>query len=596
MSIVSVYCGPSSDGVSSDANTGLTDRSHRVATPARYKAVIAALPAGDTAWLKLEGNLHQGLSGWAVVSGTMASFSSGDTNMQGVRISATNTEDPAAPLPVICSYDQITSAPAWTNTATTTAAGTPIWSTPITGGGVRMLWAADWLTNAKFWRSALWEGGANYTSTFTNIHPNLDKVPGLNVFGTGWTCYNAAGTLGTTLFMACPINPFTFYGIITYCTDQMNAVMSIAGISNWQVDREVTIRGGGAYSVSLFAPGPGRFDGKILGSHPYLEPIGIESTVTGPIILAPYIDPQYPYEVPFYPANSTGHNVGSNHGISIKASCSLVGATNYGNGIRVVARALNGERTMIRDMFHAGVGEVPPSVGLVHRFVSIEDDVAFDFAKVPYGRAFAWGGTLAQSQDFKVGAIQVFNQPTQSQMNGDRAKAVGGFYHSKENVGNGYVGPWGVTSNKIGTSVGIACYTSTSTQMRDIELYRNTFYCDDGGYTFDTFNGVAVSGAIRTGNNLLVQTGKPQYTDSIVTVPRAIGLSFNGTADQAWFSMRDNVLSGFSGACVRRFQTSPAINDAVAVTACIPVAQTTDWQEFPDWASLQQAQRVGQVL
>jgi hypothetical protein len=93
---------------------------------------------------------------------------------------------------------------------------------------------------------------------------------------------------------------------------------------------------------------------------------------------------------------------------------------------------------------------------------------------------------------------------------------------------------------------------------------------------------------------VFVRPGKPGYTDNFVA-NRMLGFSWINASDQAKMRFHNNVAVGFSGNCVRRFQTSPSINDGTTIAAFLPAAQSTGWQTYADLEAYRKAKHQGSM-
>lgn len=604
MAVVKIYIGP--DG--SDANDGST-RALRIQGRTRLLALVDALGAGDTVRIMAEGVFHRNITGWATANHYFDLDGTAHPKLEGFRLSATNTEDGDAPLPEWCSYAWLTGA--WTDTTTTTTLGTKIWSKAVTTGssGVHRLWAADSLTDADYWRKEMWEGGANYTTTFTNIHPNLDWIPGLDTYGPCWTCYKADGTLSTTLiYMASPIDPGTLFPTITYLTSGQTETLRIINLSNWTVDPEITLRGGSARAVTMEtvgADGECQMHAACLGGSQYGVGYSLYGVVTN-LTIGPYYDPLYPYEVPVYCSTSTGHNTSGHHGVNFDAACDQAtadgfwdtpGVTTY--GVRIKATSTRSNSTdrvnVIRDCFHGGVSGASPTGGVYRQYVSIDDGMQFDFRNVKYGRAFAFTGT-ANARYIKVGAILAHNMPTPCQLFAYRSSWIGGRVHGKAGVGNDYVSPYGLAIDKGNADTGFLAQTGTGGQnFSDLDVHHCEFMCASGMAYLSVSGGVAMAGPVRMADNVAIRPWFQSAATYSPTFYQAVIYTVQTSADDAMLQMRNNVTVGYPSSCARRYVISPSSNASSTPEAALPAATNSGWTHFSDFESYQQAKRVGQI-
>ena len=99
MAVVKIYIGP--DG--NDANNGTT-RALRIQGRTRLLALVDALGAGDTARIMAEGVFTRNTPGWGIVNHWFDLDGGANPKLQGFRISATKTEDAAAPWPEWCCF------------------------------------------------------------------------------------------------------------------------------------------------------------------------------------------------------------------------------------------------------------------------------------------------------------------------------------------------------------------------------------------------------------------------------------------------------------------------------------------------------------
>lgn len=598
MAIVKIYIGP--DG--SDAQDGTT-RAKRVQGRTRLLALIDAVAGGNTVRIMAEGVFHSAITGWSEASFFFDLDVTAHANLAGFRLSSTKTEDNTAPAVEWCPYRQITSA--WTDTGTTTDAGTKIWSHAAATGPTRRLWAANWLTDSDYWKHELWEGGANYTTTFTNIHKKLDIVPGRNTFGTCWTCYNAAGSLATSIiYMACPVDPYSLYGTISYVAADNSATMRIKGASNFIVDPEITIRGtNGARAIAIVdcgASGEGLIEAAIIGNHQYSSGYRLEGTCSN-ITISPYYDPLFFGLVPFYSGSETGHVVGGNHAITVNDPCDMSAATGYWDtpgavyGLRIKAIASNDRRSLIRDCLHAGFANIPTTGAGRHKFISIDDGVTFDFTNVMYGRALAYVGPTATVTDLRVGAIVVNNQPTHSQVACPRFSVIGAKFRGKKSISNGYTGPWGVTSNKGEIAFGINTYSGTTSDAIDGDIGLCEFECESGGWTVGSDVGVPLTGPVRFWNNVIIRPGQQGHPVYSSTAYQAVYYPLSAAADQDAIEQYNNVVVGYPANCAKLVQTTPALNVLTTVDAVLPAATNSGWVTYTTREEYEDARRAGQV-
>jgi len=605
MAVVKIYIGP--DG--SDANDGST-RALRIQGRAKLLTLVDALGAGDTVRIMAEGTFHRNITGWATANHYFDLDGTAHPKLEGFRLSATNTEDALAPLPVWSSYAWLTGA--WTDTGTTTTRGTKIWSKAIVAGATtaHRLWTADSLTDANYWRKEMWEGGANYTTTFTNIHPNLDWIPGLDTYGPCWTCYKADGTLSTTLiYMASPIDPGTLFATITYLPNGQTSVMRVKSVSNWTVDPEVTIRGGSARSITLDtvgAAGECQMHAAIMGSSQYsgrgYSIYGVSQNLT----IGPYFDPQWPYEVPFYCGFSTGHDVSGHHGINIDSACDMSaadgfwdtpGMTTYGLRVKAVSTKANGKDrvNVIRDCFHGGVANLGPSGAVYQQYISIDDGMQFDFRNVVYGRAFAFTGT-ANARYIKVGAIISHNMPIPCQFSAYNSSWIGGRVHGKASIGNGYTSPYGAASDKGNADVGFSASSGAGGKnFSDLDVHHCEFMCASGMAAPGVADGVAFAGPLRMADNVVI---RPWFQLPATYDPafyQMLQPTLQTAADGANLQMRNNATVGYPSSCVRTIVISPASSTNYTAEAGLPAATNSGWTHFADFEQYQQAKRVGQI-
>lgn len=604
MAVVKIYIGP--DG--SDANNGTT-RALRIQGRTRLLALIDALGAGDTARIMAEGRFDRNTAGWN--SGFNYWFDLDGTahpKAEGFRLSATNVEDAAAPLPEWCIFDWLTSA--WTDTGTTTTRGTKIWSHAVVAStSVKRLWAADSRANAKYFKGELWEGGANYTTDFTKIHPNLDWIPGLNVYGPCWTPYNAAGALaGGTVYMACPVDPYTLYPVISYLTSGTTAVFRVKNLSNWTVDPEITIRGGGAQAImmdTVGSGGPCLMEAAVLAPTQYGRGYDVEG-VSQNLVIGPYLDPQYPYECPTYYGLSTGHDVSGNHGIHFNAGCDMSAADGFWDtpgvtafGARVKAASLRGNGTervnVIRDCFHAGVSEIGATTGY-HQYISIDDGLQLDFRNVLYGRAFAFIN-YQKTRFIRIGATISHNQSIPNQFLGTYLQWRGGRTHGKPSVGNDYFSPWGAESDKADIEVGFLTYSDGTANINfaHISVSHCEFMCASGGLAVQSFSSGTFAGPLQFTDNTIIRPwfqATPGYAQNMYQATYYV-LATAGEA--AKIELRNNTIVGYPSVSSRVVITTPPSSVSYSQDAALPAASNSGWSELAGFEQYQQAKRAGQI-
>lgn len=603
MAVVKIYIGP--DG--NDANNGTT-RALRIQGRTRLLALVDALGAGDTARIMAEGVFTRNTPGWGIVNHWFDLDGGANPKLQGFRISATKTEDAAAPWPEWCCFEWLTGA--WTDTGTTTTTGTKIWSHAITGTAVGRVWAADSRTDSEYWKKELWEGGANYTTDFTNIHKKLDWVPGLDVWGTCWTTYNAAGSSGaSTMYMACPVDPATIYPTLTYLTNGFTEILRIINLSNWTVDPEITLRGSsttGKVCVmeAVGAAGPCLMEAESYSGSQY----GTGFNVYGASInltIGPVCDPKYPYEVPVYNGFSTGHNNSGNHGVNIDTNCDMSAADGYWDtpgatafGLRIKAFSVRSNGTSrvnyIRDYYHAGVANVGPTT-TYHQYISIDDGMQFDFRNVMYGRAFNFSGT-ERARYIRVGAIIAHNMPSPCQFAAYNSSWIGGLVHGKSGFGNNYSSPYGAISNKANYFGGFAAFSgSGGVNFSNIDVQHVEFMCMDGGWIPSVNNGVAFDGVLRIADCTVIRPWFQNAANYDQTFYQACYVTLQTSADEPMIQFRNNVTVGYASVCVKSDVISPLSGVKTTPDAALPAATNSGWTQFVDFGSYMQAKRVGQI-
>ncbi|MDB5803064.1 MAG: hypothetical protein JWN73_386 [Betaproteobacteria bacterium] len=431
----------------SDGNSGLGWQQ-----PVRSRARLAALIDGDNNvphQVCFAGNFDRD---WAP-PGSIEFFRFDQTRAAGIRLSATAVvTGQDVPLPVFCDYDR------YTNPARAVRVGASnVWeiagAVPTNANRVRRLWGCDYKSPAigaqalKLYE--LWESGCAGLD-YAQCHAHLGARPDYN-----WTQYNAAGALGTSLYIACPENPISFYGGITVLTDLSYALMVLAQ-DGWTVDPELTFRGGGYGTVILRSCSDARFEAALHGWHFYTAALMISDNghniTSRNLTLAPDIDCAV-NALPFFCDDANpGHNMAGHHGILITADADL-------DGLLIAGQASNGRQTRIADCMHAGIGNYIPLSGRMHRNLRVERNAAFDFGNVIYGRAFGFVGPDTQVQSLELGGI-VTRQPTCSQASGRDIRFAGLTFSACKPDAGLLTLRFGGTRNTTDTASAISLYTT----------------------------------------------------------------------------------------------------------------------------------------
>lgn len=601
-------------GAGGTAGGAATSFATRTSSLTQLKAVmLAGVTSGDDVILWGEGLIcRETHSSWAAVGGTVCQISSTDCIGQSLRIASYSAVDSGqTPLTLTDFYLVGTSTASWTDTGTTTTKGTKIWvsASALTGmaNGVGRVFGANYKTDPAFNTKELWEGGNNYSGTLgAAIHQNLDVIPGADVPGNCWTCYNSSGVISTSLYIACAVNPYTAFGTLTVNTRGVSSVLGLYSLSNLTVDPEVTVMGGGVYAVRIDAcgtAGPCLIQPAILCSHPYGQPIYFTG-VNQNIYLAPYIDPMYDSVVPYYAGVGTGHDVGGNQ-IGVSAAASFAGATGWPEdggipGIVIKSEASNGRKTRIVDLMHAGIYNNTPSIAGSHKYFRIEDGVEFDFSHVRYGRAFG----IVSVVNSDIGAINVTASPSPSQYVGIPTAGFrirGARLKSKNNVGDMTPKgtPWGPGENKTGTSCGLLLYTGTGYTTGELLIEDCVFECQDGGLSLQVQSGVSWAGKVRVFNCVFIRPGLLSNIPNLGVDAVTNGiLAYIATTTPAALpdlvEFVNCVAIGYGPTPVRYISVTPAVNNLQAIET-MTVGVNTGWTLFETYEAFRQALSSGQL-
>jgi len=459
------YIGP--DG--NDANTGLS-RVERIKTSARLDVLIDSHAPPHR--VCFEGNFDRD---WAPGPWDTTLFSFGRPNAQDIQLTATAVilNDSSIPLPLFCDYHRFV-----TPIQAVQVGSTPVWQISgilPAGNHARRIFACDYksVSASSLPLFELWESGGALASQW---YDKLGTRPDFN-----WTQYDQSGNLTTSLFIYCPVNPIELYGGITMVSDLSYSLLLMKQ-DGWIVDPDLTFQGGGYASVALQACQDAVFEGHIRGWHFYTNGLFITADGTGKstknLTLAPLIDTAV-RALPFF-SEDGNHQMGGHHGILIDYSVDL-------DGLTVSAQASNGRPTRISDCLHAGIGNYAPTAGKMHRNITVERNVAFDFRNVIYGRAYGLLGLDTQVENVMVGGV-IANQPTRSQLGGKNIRCIGGMHTAGKRDGGVIEGRFGGSRDATGTASGFAFFTTDAVDVNNIAVVDWTFDgCVGGGIEFDQF-------------------------------------------------------------------------------------------------------------
>lgn len=605
-------------GAGGTAGGAATSFATRTSSLTQLKSVMLAnVTSADDVVLWGEGLItRETHTSWGVVSGVQFGITDTECVGKSLRLRSYSVlGGPETPLTItdFYRYKNGGSTADWTDTGTTTTRGTKIWKTTtilnsgalnIGTNGMGRVFAADFTTDPKFTVKELWEGGNNYNSTLgAAIHQNLDIIPGTDVPGSCWTLYNAAGALDTYLYIACPVNPFTAFGVITLSPRGSSSILGFTNIQGLVVDPEVTTRGGGVYGgLSLSGCGtlttPAIVEPRILNTNRYGTPLIFRGTAFANVVCAPYIDPEYKSITPYY-TGGTAHVAGGNEA-SIYSGTNLTSATGWpeNGGVPSVlfkAVASNGRASRICDLEHAGIASFP--LVTTGQFVRIEDGIEFDFSHVKYGRAFAFGNFGLVD----VGAIRSKAQPTQAQYTGGangRFRLRGARFESVDNIGS-VTSPWGESSFKLGTSAGFASYSKTGYPTGELLIEDCMFECQDGGISLQTYDSVSFGGKVRIMNSVFI---RPSLLSNIPNLGTRVNngvLLYIATHSAAalpdQIELINNVAIGFGATPCPYINTEVSPSFVYLEPEDIPCSVNTGWTKFATYDEFRQALSSGQL-
>lgn len=452
------------------------------------------------------------------------------------------------------------------------------------------------IENPNFFKRELWEGGTTNGSTnFNTVYNNL------GAYGHDWTNYDSSGAATTNLYVASDINPVTRYGTLTVLTDEKTAIMTWAGAPSGTVDPEIRIFGMGFQTALLYqvgANGAFKFHPDIRGTHFYGSCVVVDDVCKN-VEIGACLDVAVD-RIQFYSAANTTHVMGGGEGVTVKGTCELAGSSD-GAGVTIkgsVTMADGTKRiTRIADFMHAGVSQLAPTGGRIHKNVLIEDGVTFDFRNSLYGRAWAFNGASASVFNNRVGAVLVFNQPTQSQPCGVNWQVSGGLYHGKASIGDGYVLRWGGVSNKAGTAKAFAAYTGTGIDLADGIIADPLVICPDGALDVSEFNSVAISGSVTFAGFKVINPGDLRsHIGFGGTGPELLSQNYaagnNTSRDKVRFV--NWAAAGYDATVCRFFTSSPSVNTSTAIGGLTNLV-TAGWAQFPNLKAMDAARHLGQL-
>lgn len=598
------------DGTAGGAATSWATRTN---SKTQIQSVITAnSTAADDVILWCSGLICREVASWGgVVGGYMMDLTTAILPGKSFRLASYKSVDSGQPAPIFCDfYLYGTSTASWTDTGTTTTRGTKIWvSAALTGvaSGMGRVWGANYKTDAEFWKKEIWEGGNNYSATLgAAIHQNLDIIAGADKAGGCYTLYNSSGVLGTVMYIACPVNPWTMYGALTLQTRGTAGILAFTAIPGLVIDPDVEIWGGGAIQLNIKGGAsntiPYRIEPKIRFGNPYCHPIRFQLALSN-VYVAPYVDPGYDGRIPYYHASGTAHDVSGNE-VAIYANCDMSAATGWPEqgkipGIVFTGKASNGRISRVCDLFHTGIINNTPAVAGTHKYIRVEDGVVFESANAQYGSAFGFVAAQLTQAGGKVRVSPSSCVPTLGDAT-SRQRFSGGNYETARNMGDRSVvgNPWGGGENKTGTSIGIGVRTQTGYTTGEVLIEDATFCCQDGGVTVMVLNDVSFGGKVRVMNCVFIKSSLPPNQAYPIDVNGGLAILIQGTnyasaAEKVEFI--NCVAIGFGPLPVKYVLTSPSLSQTAQSLIGMTVGVNTGWTLFNTMAEFQQAKSSGQL-
>ena len=599
------------DGTAGGAATSWATRTN---SKTQIQSVITAnSTAADDVILWCSGLICREVASWSgVVSGYMMDLTTAILPGKSFRLASYKSVDSGQPAPIFCDfYLYGTSTASWTDTGTTTTRGTKIWvSAALTGvaNGMGRVWGANYKTDAEFWKKEIWEGGNNYSATLgAAIHQNLDIIAGADKAGCCYTLYNSSGVLGTVMYIACPVNPWTMYGALTLQTRGTAGILAFTAIPGLVIDPDVEIWGGGVIQLNIKGGAsntiPYRIEPKIRFGNPYCQPIRFQLALSN-VYVAPYVDPGYDGRIPYYHASGTAHDVTSNE-IAIYANCDMSAATGWPEqggipGIVFTGKASNGRISRVCDLFHTGINNNTPAVAGTHKYIRIEDGVVFDGTNAQYGTAIG----LLSSTLVQVGAVKVRSWPSYCiSILGTataRMRISGGNYETAKNIGDRSVvgNPWGNGENKTGISAGFVPRTQAGYPTGEILVEDATFNCQDGAVSAYDLDSVAFGGKVRVMNCVFVHSSlEPNQSFPVTSADglaiRTEGQNYSSVAEK--FEFINCVAIGFGALPVKYTKKAAPLSMTAESILGMTMGVSTGWTLFNTMAEFQQAKSSGQL-
>lgn len=594
------------DGSDAASGTGADHEAawtNRVQTRSRLAALIAANPGPHEV---ISGPMVSRYSpGFSLTTGFLLSFSG--ANAEAIRLRSAGSVVSGAPMLTLCDWKVTTATGDWVDTGTLTTSGTKIWryDNAVVAGGyqVRRMLKGNIITDPAFGLdgyvpSELWEGGCGKSTNRALTHGLLDRIPDEDVFGHCWTSRDLAGALSQSLYMACHVNPITFYGALSFLTDESSGVITFGGLSGFQCGRDVRLWGGGQLNSSLFRVGQlglpvAKYSPKHEYVHQFAPPIVCDDTFRA-IEITPWVDPRFGRKVPCYWGDTPGNGTGPSNGVLFKNTCETASATGWPENGGIPAALIkhkddDGYRAVIRDMQHCSIGDYPPTGGRVHQFIRVEPGIEHDFKNVRYGRAIAFAATPATVHDIDVKGQRIHNQPTQSQLCGGNMEFSYSYVHSAPNVGV-YTSPAGLEMDKTKTSCGVTNYASVITGLANVTIGWNFFDCEDGGWATDCYDGVGITGPVKYIGNVINRRAQPGFTNAVMGfAPMSTRYSTLDAASTAQLYYESNTEIGFSGTSVWGVQATPAINSPFTPENALPANQNAGWRRLADLEAYRQS-------
>lgn len=599
------------DGTAGGAATSWATRTN---SKTQIQAVITAnTTAADDVILWCSGLICREVASWnGVVSGYMLDLTTAILPGKSFRLASYKSVDSGQPAPIFCDfYLYGTSTASWTDTGTTTTRGTKIWvSAALTGvaNGMGRVWGANYKTDTEFWTKEIWEGGNNYSATLgPAIHQNLDIIAGANKAGCCYTLYDSAGVLGTVMYIACPVNPWTMYGALTLHTRGTAGILAFTSIPGLVIDPDVELWGGGVITLNIKGPSPNtipyRIEPKIRFTNPYCNPIRFQFALSN-VYVAPYVDPGYNGRLPYYHAGGTGHDVSGNE-ISVYNNCDTSAATGWPEqgkipGIVFTGKASNGRVSQIKDLFHSGIVAATPSVADTHKFIRVDDGVTFVSSNAQYGTPLSFlSATLTHIANATVRVCPSSCLTVLGTAN-SRVRISGGSYETAPNSGDRSVvgNPWGDGEDKLDTSVGIAVRTQAGYPTGEVLIEDATLCCHDGGVTVSVLDAVSFGGKIRVMNCVFVRSAIDASRPFPATVKDGVAIKLYGDTYEslaAQVEFINCVAIGFGALPVKYILKLPSLTQTAQSLVAMTVGVNTGWTLFNTMSEFQQAKASGQL-